>query len=65
MKQNTELLLLILLLIFSDYYAVMPPLKQFMEIPTMDRKAVFRDIERGDIVIEELVPFGNLGFSWC
>ena len=42
----------VLLIIFSDHYAVMPPLEQFMEIPGMDRRELFfRDIERGDIVI--------------
>ena len=63
MKQNTELLLVILLLIFSDYYAVMPPLEQFMDIPTMDRRELFfRDMERGDIVIGRISSIREFGF---
>ena len=61
--QNTELFLVIVLLIFSDYYAVMPPLEQFMEIPSMDRRELFfRDIERGDIVIGRISSIREFGF---
>lgn len=60
---NTKLLLVILLIIFSERYAVMPPLEQFMEIPSMDRRELFfRDIERGDIVIGRISSIREFGF---
>nr|XP_042090010.1 tetratricopeptide repeat protein 14 isoform X2 [Ovis aries] len=41
----------------------MPPLEQFMEIPTMDRRELFfRDIERGDIVIGRISSIREFGF---
>ncbi|KAM9697350.1 tetratricopeptide repeat protein 14 isoform 2-T2 [Dama dama] len=47
----------------DDYYAVMPPLEQFMEIPSMDqRELFFRDIERGDIVIGRISSIREFGF---
>lgn len=53
----------VLLIIFSDHYAVMPPLEQFMEIPGMDRRELFfRDIERGDIVIGRISSIREFGF---
>ncbi|XP_025769620.1 tetratricopeptide repeat protein 14 [Puma concolor] len=47
----------------EDGYAVMPPLEQFMEIPSMDRRELFfRDIERGDIVIGRISSIREFGF---
>ncbi|KAM5277085.1 tetratricopeptide repeat protein 14 [Hipposideros larvatus] len=47
----------------EDNYAVMPPLEQFMEIPSMDRRELFfRDIERGDIVIGRISSIREFGF---
>ncbi|KAL4824414.1 hypothetical protein H8958_020292 [Nasalis larvatus] len=47
----------------EDHYAVMPPLEQFMEIPSMDRRELFfRDIERGDIVIGRISSIREFGF---
>ncbi|XP_055977748.1 tetratricopeptide repeat protein 14 [Sorex fumeus] len=47
----------------EDHYAVMPPLEQFMEIPSMDRRELFfRDIERGDIVIGRITSIREFGF---
>ncbi|KAM7133613.1 tetratricopeptide repeat protein 14 [Molossus nigricans] len=47
----------------EDPYAVMPPLEQFMEIPSMDRRELFfRDIERGDIVIGRISSIREFGF---
>ncbi|KAB0358641.1 hypothetical protein FD754_002797 [Muntiacus muntjak] len=47
----------------DDCYAVMPPLEQFMEIPSMDRRELFfRDIERGDIVIGRISSIREFGF---
>uniref|UniRef100_K9J0X6 Putative fkbp-type peptidyl-prolyl cis-trans isomerase n=1 Tax=Desmodus rotundus TaxID=9430 RepID=K9J0X6_DESRO len=47
----------------EDSYAVMPPLEQFMEIPSMDRRELFfRDIERGDIVIGRISSIREFGF---
>ncbi|XP_025143667.1 tetratricopeptide repeat protein 14 isoform X3 [Bubalus kerabau] len=41
----------------------MPPLEQFMDIPTMDRRELFfRDIERGDIVIGRISSIREFGF---
>jgi hypothetical protein len=46
-----------------DLYAVMPPLEQFMEMPSMDRRELFfRDIERGDIVIGRISSIREFGF---
>ncbi|XP_058518206.1 tetratricopeptide repeat protein 14 isoform X2 [Ochotona princeps] len=47
----------------EDRFAVMPPLEQFMEIPSMDRRELFfRDIERGDIVIGRITSIREFGF---
>ncbi|XP_023592605.1 tetratricopeptide repeat protein 14 isoform X2 [Trichechus manatus latirostris] len=47
----------------EDHYAVMPPLEQFMEIPSVDRRELFfRDIERGDIVIGRISSIREFGF---
>ncbi|XP_060006043.1 tetratricopeptide repeat protein 14 isoform X3 [Lagenorhynchus albirostris] len=47
----------------EERYAVMPPLEQFMEIPSMDRRELFfRDIERGDIVIGRISSIREFGF---
>ncbi|XP_036205741.1 tetratricopeptide repeat protein 14 isoform X3 [Myotis myotis] len=47
----------------EDSYAVMPPLEQFMDIPSMDRRELFfRDIERGDIVIGRISSIREFGF---
>ena len=41
----------------------MPPLEQFMEIPSLDRRELFfRDIERGDIVIGRISSIREFGF---
>ncbi|XP_066097033.1 tetratricopeptide repeat protein 14 isoform X2 [Saccopteryx bilineata] len=41
----------------------MPPLEQFMEIPSVDRRELFfRDIERGDIVIGRISSIREFGF---
>lgn len=47
----------------EDHYAVIPPLEQFMEIPSVDqRELFFRDIERGDIVIGRITSIREFGF---
>ncbi|XP_067392573.1 tetratricopeptide repeat protein 14 isoform X2 [Emydura macquarii macquarii] len=47
----------------EDYYAVMPPLEQFMEVPSEDRRELFfRDIERGDVVIGRISSIREFGF---
>ncbi|KAM6442325.1 tetratricopeptide repeat protein 14-like [Liasis olivaceus] len=47
----------------EDYYAIMPPLEQFMEIPSAERRELFfRDIERGDIVIGRISSIREFGF---
>ncbi|XP_011248009.1 tetratricopeptide repeat protein 14 isoform X6 [Mus musculus] len=47
----------------DNLYAVMPPLEQFMEMPSMDRRELFfRDIERGDIVIGRISSIREFGF---
>ncbi|XP_014442908.1 tetratricopeptide repeat protein 14 [Tupaia chinensis] len=47
----------------EDHYAIMPPLEQFMEIPSVDRRELFfRDIERGDIVIGRISSIREFGF---
>ncbi|XP_075412196.1 tetratricopeptide repeat protein 14 isoform X1 [Tenrec ecaudatus] len=47
----------------EEHYAVMPPLEQFMEIPSMDRRELFfRDVERGDIVIGRISSIREFGF---
>ncbi|KQK81095.1 tetratricopeptide repeat protein 14 [Amazona aestiva] len=39
----------------EDYYAVMPPLERFMEVPREERRGLFfQDIDRGDIVIGKI-----------
>ncbi|XP_062901720.1 tetratricopeptide repeat protein 14 isoform X1 [Mobula hypostoma] len=47
----------------EDYYAIMPPLEQLMEVPGDDkRQYFFRDIERGDIVIGRVTSIREFGF---
>lgn len=47
----------------EEYYAVMPPLEQFMEVPgEIRRELFFRDIERGDIVIGRITSIREFGF---
>nr|XP_056705651.1 tetratricopeptide repeat protein 14 [Euleptes europaea] len=47
----------------EDYYATMPPLEQFMDIPCAERRELFfRDIERGDIVIGRISSIREFGF---
>ncbi|XP_060098553.1 tetratricopeptide repeat protein 14 [Heteronotia binoei] len=47
----------------EDYYATMPPLEQFMDIPGTERRELFfRDIERGDIVIGRISSIREFGF---
>lgn len=47
----------------AEYYAVMPPLERFMEVPREDRREFFfRDIERGDIVIGKITSIREFGF---
>ncbi|XP_078266347.1 tetratricopeptide repeat protein 14 isoform X1 [Rhinoraja longicauda] len=47
----------------EDYYAIMPPLEQLMEVPNEDkRQYFFRDIERGDIVIGRVASIREFGF---
>ncbi|XP_073215400.1 tetratricopeptide repeat protein 14 isoform X3 [Lepidochelys kempii] len=47
----------------EDCYAVMPPLEQFMEVPSEDRRELFfRDIERGDVVIGRISSIREFGF---
>ncbi|XP_068960910.1 tetratricopeptide repeat protein 14 isoform X2 [Petaurus breviceps papuanus] len=47
----------------EDYYAVMPPLEQFMDVPSVDRRELFfRDVERGDVVIGRISSIREFGF---
>uniref|UniRef100_A0A7M4ETM1 Tetratricopeptide repeat domain 14 n=1 Tax=Crocodylus porosus TaxID=8502 RepID=A0A7M4ETM1_CROPO len=47
----------------EECYAVMPPLEQFMDVPSEDRRELFfRDIERGDIVIGRITSIREFGF---
>ncbi|XP_078420093.1 tetratricopeptide repeat protein 14 isoform X1 [Cetorhinus maximus] len=47
----------------EDYYAIMPPMEQLMEVPSDDkRQYFFRDIERGDIVIGRVASIRDFGF---
>ncbi|XP_068137177.1 tetratricopeptide repeat protein 14 isoform X3 [Hyperolius riggenbachi] len=44
-------------------YTVMPPLEQFMEVPSnQKRELFFRDVERGDIVIGRITSIRDFGF---
>uniref|UniRef100_A0A4W3JKP2 S1 motif domain-containing protein n=1 Tax=Callorhinchus milii TaxID=7868 RepID=A0A4W3JKP2_CALMI len=47
----------------DEYYAIMPPMEQFMEIPDDEkRQYFFRDIERGDVVIGRITSIRDFGF---
>ncbi|KAG8445144.1 hypothetical protein GDO86_010063 [Hymenochirus boettgeri] len=47
----------------QGYYAVMPPMEQFMEVPSAHKKELFfRDLERGDIVIGRIKSIREFGF---
>ncbi|XP_077146565.1 tetratricopeptide repeat protein 14 isoform X1 [Ranitomeya variabilis] len=44
-------------------YAVMPPLEQFMEVPSTQKRELFcRDVERGDVVIGRITSIRDFGF---
>ncbi|XP_078522625.1 tetratricopeptide repeat protein 14 [Lissotriton helveticus] len=45
------------------YYAVMPPLEQFMDVPSRKKREMFfRDVERGDVVIGRISSIREFGF---
>ncbi|KAJ1081773.1 hypothetical protein NDU88_001948 [Pleurodeles waltl] len=45
------------------YYAVMPPLEQFMDVPSRKKQEIFfRDVERGDVVIGRISLIREFGF---
>ncbi|XP_072428530.1 tetratricopeptide repeat protein 14 isoform X1 [Chiloscyllium punctatum] len=47
----------------EDYYAIMPPIEQLMEVSSDDkRQYFFRDIERGDVVIGRVTSIRDFGF---
>ncbi|XP_075426833.1 tetratricopeptide repeat protein 14 isoform X2 [Ascaphus truei] len=47
----------------TDYYAVMPPLEQFMEVPSREKSELFfRDVERGDVVVGRINSIREFGF---
>uniref|UniRef100_A0A8C4SNV1 Tetratricopeptide repeat domain 14 n=1 Tax=Erpetoichthys calabaricus TaxID=27687 RepID=A0A8C4SNV1_ERPCA len=47
----------------AETYAVMPPLEQFMEVASCDRRDIFfRDLERGDVVIGRINSIREFGF---
>ncbi|XP_039615468.1 tetratricopeptide repeat protein 14 isoform X2 [Polypterus senegalus] len=47
----------------AETYAVMPPLEQFMEVASCDRRDLFfRDLERGDVVIGRINSIREFGF---
>ncbi|NWS48817.1 TTC14 protein, partial [Probosciger aterrimus] len=47
----------------EDYYAVMPPLERFMEVPREERRELFfQDIDRGDVVIGKITSIREFGF---
>ncbi|XP_040284207.1 tetratricopeptide repeat protein 14 [Bufo bufo] len=44
-------------------YAVMPPLEQFMEVPSGQKSELFfRDVERGDVVVGKITSIRDFGF---
>ncbi|KAM8954353.1 tetratricopeptide repeat protein 14 [Pelodytes ibericus] len=44
-------------------YVVVPPLEQFMEVPSGEKRELFfRDIERGDVVIGKITSIREFGF---
>ncbi|XP_020665125.3 tetratricopeptide repeat protein 14 [Pogona vitticeps] len=47
----------------EDYCAIIPPLEQFMDVPSAERRELFfRDVERGDIVIGRISSIREFGF---
>ncbi|XP_077441063.1 tetratricopeptide repeat protein 14 isoform X2 [Vanacampus margaritifer] len=47
----------------AEAYAVMPPLELFMEVPFEERRAMlYRDLERGDIVVGRINNIREYGF---
>ncbi|XP_069474772.1 tetratricopeptide repeat protein 14 isoform X2 [Ambystoma mexicanum] len=47
----------------EGYYAVMPPLEQFMDVPNRKKREMFfRDVERGDVVIGRISSIREFGF---
>uniref|UniRef100_A0A8C7VYN7 S1 motif domain-containing protein n=1 Tax=Oncorhynchus mykiss TaxID=8022 RepID=A0A8C7VYN7_ONCMY len=49
--------------LLEDPYAIMPPLEQFMEVSFEERRnLLYRDIERGDIVIGRINSIRDFGF---
>lgn len=52
-----------LVMFFPEAYAVMPPLELFMEVPFEERRAMlYRDLERGDIVVGRINNVREYGF---
>lgn len=49
--------------VFTEPYAVMPPLELFMEVSYEERKSIlYRDLERGDIVVGRINNIREYGF---
>ncbi|XP_043926697.1 tetratricopeptide repeat protein 14 [Protopterus annectens] len=47
----------------EDYYAIMPPVELFMDVPDKIRRELFfRDTERGDIVVGRITSIREFGF---
>ncbi|KAL1022401.1 hypothetical protein UPYG_G00026420 [Umbra pygmaea] len=47
----------------EEPYAIMPPLEQFMDVPFEERRnLLYRDMERGDIVIGRINSIRDFGF---
>lgn len=48
---------------FTEPYAIMPPLEQFMDVSYEERRDLFyRDVERGDVVIGRITSIRDFGF---
>lgn len=49
--------------VFSEPCAIMPPLELFMEVPFEERRAtLYRDLEKGDIVLGRINNIREYGF---
>lgn len=49
--------------LFTEPFANMPPLEQFMEVSFEERRDLFfRDVERGDVIIGRINSIREFGF---
>lgn len=60
---RTRVIFFLNIMFSTEPYAIMPPLELFMEVPYEEKRSmVYRDLERGDIVVGRINNIREYGF---